>query len=105
MGVDYSAFLGIGRRFMSREEAEDFVAKSLLLSEGRIEELFDGGDYKGAEVVCLDHYNADDWFVGFRVGKTQEPEELSGDVMYAKNDWEEMFVNEPARVIWAVIYS
>ena len=105
MGVNHNAFLGIGRRFDDEDSAIHFVANALCVDEGWIDQLFEGQSQQGLEAVCLDFYSGEDWFVGFRVGKTQEPEELSGDVMYAKNAWEEMFPGEEARVVWAVIYS
>jgi long-subunit fatty acid transport protein len=107
MSVNHSSFLGIGRRMYSIAEVETFLLAKTKLTEEDIKEIrkccYEGEEY--VEITCLDHYNEDDWFVGFSVGKTQEPNKIEDCVASAKNAWEEMFPNEPARVVWAVIYS
>lgn len=107
MSVDHSAFLGIGRRMFSIAEVNEFLLEKTKLTEDDIEMIRDGS-YMGdvdVEIVCLDHYSGDDWFVGSSVGKTQNPDKLDECVADALNTWESTFPDEEARVIWAVIYS
>lgn len=106
MSVDHSAFLGIGRRFGSRYQVEEFLRTQQNFTDKQVEELLvtDWCEYTGCEIKCLDLYNGNDWFVGFSV-RDDSPSTLENSVRNAVMGWEQTFPYNPARVVWAVIYS
>lgn len=106
MSVDYDAFLGIGRRFGNKNLVERFLQAQQSFTDKQVEELLDTNwcEYTGCEIKCLDSYNGDDWFVGFSVSD-DSPSTLENSVRNAVIGWEQTFPDNPARVVWAVIYS
>jgi hypothetical protein len=101
MGVDFDAFLGIGKRFTSESAAKDFLVNHTQLSDDRIDYMLDGGEHKGMSATCLDCYSGQDWFVGFEVGG-DAPDTLINNVVDAHERWDEMVQDCPARVVHAV---
>jgi hypothetical protein len=103
MGVDYDAFLGIGRRMCSKEKVKQFLLENLAVDESWIEPLFDGETQQGLEVQCLDCYSGEDWFVGFTVESSDVPGVFSDNVIDAAEAWTEMFGMETCcRVVHTV---
>lgn len=101
MGVDYDAFLGIGKRFGSKTKAEEFLQTITYLTDEQIECMLDGGTHLGMTVECLDCYNDDGYFVGFEIG-AESPDELANSVFDAHARWKAIFNNVPARVVHTV---
>jgi hypothetical protein len=96
----------------SEDEVKEFLLEHYnRLEKCHVEQLNAGWDfdelipYLEVDVNCLDCYNGDDWFVGFRVGKTQQANELSDNVADAVNLWEQGFPGVEGRVVWAVVHS
>jgi hypothetical protein len=106
MGADFNAFLGIGKRFRSKEEAVEFIASEAYLSDEQADLLMDNEYVEDldVEIRCLDHYSCDDYFVGFEVGG-DNVESLNDSVCAADQAWKETFPHIQARVIHTVIYS
>jgi hypothetical protein len=105
MSVDYDVFLGIGKRFLDKEEALDFLNKNTNLLKEEIEAMLDGETHSCMSIVCLDcYYSGQDWFVGYEVSIVSETmcSALIGDVVNAHARWLEKFGDIPARVVHAV---
>jgi hypothetical protein len=104
MGVDYDAFLGIGKRFLDKEEVVDFLDKNTNLLKEEIEAMLDGETNSCMSIVCLDCYSGQDWFVGYEVSIDEGTmcSGLMGDVVNAHARWIENFGDVPARVVHAV---
>lgn len=102
MGVDYDAFLGIGKRFARKWQVENFLIENTGFSETEIDNMIDHGlDEQGVSVTCLNQYSGEDWFVGFEIGG-EFPNKLISNVVDAHERWEEMFRGVEARVVHAV---
>jgi hypothetical protein len=106
MGVDYNAFLGIGKRFRSKEEAVEFVASELGLSDEQAEKFDEYEEIGGVDVMikCLDCYGGDDYFVGFEIGGS-DADDLKDNVCAADEAWKAHFPHIQARVIHTVVFS
>jgi hypothetical protein len=101
MGVDYNAFLGIGKRFDNKEDVKEFLKKHAFLNDDHIAHVFDGGALDGVIAECLDCYSGEDWFVGFEVGG-EHPDTLINNVVEVHERWDAMFKDVAPRVIHAV---
>lgn len=106
MGVDYNAFLGIGKRFNSKQKAVEFLQEFAKLDDGQIEDMLDGGYALPTflQLKCLDCYNGDDWFVGFPAN-SDAPDVLSDDVASSAEIWDALFPQTECRVVLTVVYS
>lgn len=97
MGVDYNAFLGIGKRLDSELEVKDFLLQKTYLTSEQIECMIDGGTHLGMSIVCLDCYSGEDWFVGFEMRDTAgvPPDTLINNVVDAHGRWDAIFKIPP----------
>jgi hypothetical protein len=106
MSIDYDAFLGIGKRFSSKDEAIEFVASELSLTDEQVEEFEEYEEIGDVAVMikCLDCYAGDDFFVGFEVGGS-DADDLKDSVIDADKAWKEHFPHIQGRVVHAVVVS
>lgn len=101
MSVDYDPFIGIGKRFNSKDDVREFLKKHALLNDGQLEHLIEGNTLDGLSAICLDCYSGEDWFVGFEFYGDQ-PDTLINNVVEAHERWKAMFKDIEPRVIHAV---
>ena len=107
MGVDYRAVVGIGKEFENTYEILEFLeANNVLDDEDReaIEE--DGVEEWGygqnkVEVVCLDCYSGNYYFMGYELSCT-DPESFRKSFEDGMSNWDKYFPNDEATMIKTV---
>lgn len=109
MGVDYRAVLGIGIRLGDVNDVIDFLLLNNLLSEEEREYVEENSitEYShesGIEVIGLDVYRGDDFFVGYELN-IRDPDVFADRVNAAISDWKRYFPDvEPLMIHTVKVY-
>ncbi len=107
MGVDYRAVVGVGKEFNDKWEAQSFLEQHEILTKDDLEEIEEDGleewSYKDnkIEVVCLDAYSGDYYFVGYELS-CSDPESFRKSFEDATEQWDKLFPNLAPDVVKTV---
>lgn len=93
MGVDYRAVIGIGKEFECKSEIVDFLEAHNVLADEDREGIEEHGIEEGqdkVEVVCLDCYSGNYYFVGYELS-CSDPESFRKSFDYGMECWKSYF--------------